>query len=66
MNIVKVDTQAYEKYLLHHGGVGDIDRQNFQENAELICAGSTEAVVQFHRQKHFDFKYRVPIVFIKF
>ena len=66
MRTVKVDIPAYKNFLLHNGGIGSIDEENFQEKAELISTDGQEALIQFHRQKHFDFQYYIPVRFITF
>lgn len=60
MAIVKVDVSKVKSFLLANGGFSEVDERNLQDTAELIREESGCSVIQFHRQKDFDFKYVIP------
>ena len=64
MNMVKVDVNKVREFLLRNGGFSDVDEMNLQEDAELIREECGCSVIQFHRQKEFDFKYTIPSAYV--
>ena len=64
MKKCKVEVSKVREFLLKNGGFSDVDERNLQEDAELIREEKGCAVIQFHRQKSFDFRYVVPSEYV--